>query len=129
MNESEIRRYAGLMKELGLTGLEITDEDQRIVRLERTVSEIVAAPAAPACTAPAAEPAKAAAGETVTSPMVGVFYAAPAENAAPYVAVGDSVKKGQTLCIVEAMKMLNEITAEEDGVISELLWYLSLRYQ
>ena len=106
------------MKELGLTGLEITDEDQRVVRLERTVSEIAAAP-----TAPAAAPAvatKDSAGDSVKSPMVGVFYAAPAENAAPYVAVGDSVRKGQTLCIVEAMKMLNEITAEEDGVISEI---------
>ena len=57
---------------------------------------------------------------SVTSPLVGVFYAAPAENAEPYVAIGDRVKKGQTLCIVEAMKLMNEITAEEDGVISEI---------
>ena len=56
----------------------------------------------------------------MTSPMVGVFYAAAAENAAPYVRKGDHVTKGQTLCIVEAMKMLNEITAEEDGVISDV---------
>ena len=56
----------------------------------------------------------------VCSPMVGVFYASAAENAAPYVRKGDHVKKGQTLCIVEAMKMLNEITAEEDGVISDV---------
>ena len=123
MNENEIRKYAGLMKELGLTGLEITDEDKRVVRLERTVSGVVAAPAASVAVSEPAAPAaasKAAEGDTVKSPMVGVFYAAPAENAAPYVAVGDSVKKGQTLCIVEAMKMLNEITAEEDGVISEI---------
>ena len=121
MNETEIRKYAGLMKELGLTGLEITNKDQ-VVRLERTVSEIVAAPrtgseaAAPAVQAPQA-PAE---GTSVTSPMVGVFYAAPAENAAPYVSKGDHVHKGQILCIVEAMKMLNEITAEEDGVVSEI---------
>ena len=57
---------------------------------------------------------------SVKSSIVGVFYAAPAENAAPYVTVGDSVKKGQTLCIVEAMKLMNEITAEDDGVISEI---------
>lgn len=119
MNETEIRKYAELMKELGLTGLEITDPDRRVVRLERTVSEIIAAPKAPAAQAPAA-PAAVSDGDAVTSPMVGVFYAAPAENAAPYVAVGDRVQKGQTLCIVEAMKMLNEITAEEDGVISEI---------
>ena len=54
------------------------------------------------------------------SPIVGVFYAAPAENAAPYVTIGDAVKKGQTLCIIEAMKLMNEITAEEDGVIAEI---------
>ena len=56
----------------------------------------------------------------VRSPMVGVFYAAPAENAAPYVAVGDRVKQGDTLCIIEAMKLMNEITAEKDGVVAEV---------
>ena len=54
------------------------------------------------------------------SPVVGIFYAAPAENADLYVSIGDTVKKGQTLCIVEAMKMMNEITAEEEGVISKI---------
>ena len=53
--------------------------------------------------------------------MVGVFYAAPAENAEPYVKVGSHVKKGQTLCIVEAMKLMNEIESEFDGVVSEIL--------
>ena len=57
---------------------------------------------------------------SIKSPMVGVFYAAPAENAEPYVKVGSHVKKGQTLCIVEAMKLMNEITAEADGVISQV---------
>jgi acetyl-CoA carboxylase biotin carboxyl carrier protein len=52
--------------------------------------------------------------------MVGVFYAAPAENADPFVKVGDRVKKGQTLCIVEAMKLMNEITAERDGQIAAI---------
>ncbi len=120
MNETDIRKYAGLMKELGLTGLEIT-EDNKVVRLERTVAEQIssAAPVSPATPA-AADTAVRETGDSVTSPLVGVFYAAPAENAAPYVAKGDRVKKGQTLCIVEAMKMLNEITAEEDGVIDEI---------
>ena len=54
------------------------------------------------------------------SPIVGVFYAAPTENADPYVSIGDKVKKGQTLCIVEAMKLMNEIASEEDGIISEI---------
>lgn len=117
MNETEIRKYATLMRELDLTGLEIT-EDNKVVRLERTAAQSTETktviPAQPKV--PEAEKD----GICITSPMVGVFYAAAAENAAPYVRKGDHVVKGQTLCIVEAMKMLNEITAEEDGVISDV---------
>lgn len=121
MRETDIRKYAELMKELGLTGLEITDDKSR-VRLERSVS--VSAKET-VYSVPGAETVKQTSSESkdyisVKSPIVGVFYAAPAENADPYVSVGDNVKKGQTLCIVEAMKLMNEITAEEDGVISEI---------
>ncbi|HIU42822.1 MAG TPA: acetyl-CoA carboxylase biotin carboxyl carrier protein [Candidatus Ventrousia excrementavium] len=124
MNEADIRKYAELMRELELTGLEITEGD-RVVRLERSAPETVqvpVAPAAPAASAAAEMPARSAAESlvSVTSPLVGVFYASPAENAAPYVSVGDRVTKGQTLCIVEAMKLMNEVTAEEDGVIAEI---------
>ena len=121
MNETDIRKYAGLMRELGLTGLEVTEGD-RVMRLERAVptvaKEVVTLDAASASTV---TPDYADTDYiSITSPLVGVFYAAPAENAEPYVAIGDRVKKGQTLCIVEAMKLMNEITAEEDGVISEI---------
>ncbi len=121
MRETDIRKYAELMKELGLTGLEITDDKSK-VRLERSVS--VSAKET-VYSVPGAETVKQTSSESkdyisVKSPIVGVFYAAPAENADPYVSVGDNVKKGQTLCIVEAMKLMNEITAEEDGVISEI---------
>lgn len=119
MNEAEIRKYAGLMKELGLTGLELTQGEQT-VRLERSApaqTRVAVDAAAPAPVPQAAPEADTAA---VTSPIVGVFYAAPAENADPYVAVGDKVKKGQTLCIIEAMKLMNEITAEEDGTVVEV---------
>lgn len=123
MKEEDIRKYAELMKELGLTGLEITDEKCK-VRLERTVPAPVKETVYSLLSSePAAQnPAE---GKdynyiSVKSPIVGVFYAAPAENADPYVAVGDSVKKGQTLCIIEAMKLMNEITAEKDGIISEI---------
>lgn len=122
MNDAEIRRYAGLMEELGLTGLEVTEKDQ-VIRLERTPApqaparETVPLPAAPAAEA---QPAPAGAGTPVCSPMVGVFYAAPAEDAEPFVQVGDKVKRGQTLCIVEAMKLMNEIMAEVDGEIVEI---------
>ena len=60
-------------------------------------------------------------GFLVKSPLVGTFYAAPAEDAAPYVAVGDTVKKGQTVAIVEAMKLMNEIESEYDGIVEEIL--------
>lgn len=115
MNETEIRKYAGLMRELGLTGLEIT-EDNKVVRLERTAPvEPVPVGAAP----PEPEPVPAD-GSSIRSPLVGVFYAAPAENAAPYVTEGTAVKKGQVLCIIEAMKLMNEVVAEEDGVITQV---------
>jgi len=60
-------------------------------------------------------------GQAVNSPLVGTFYAAPAEDAEPFVAIGDVVKKGQTLAIVEAMKLMNEIESEADGTIAEVL--------
>lgn len=118
MKESDIRKYAQLMGELGLTGLEIKSKDD-VVRLERSfaAAPIPVAPAVPV-TAPAA--VETADYISVTSPIVGLFYAAPAENADPYVTLGDRVKKGQTLCIVEAMKLMNEICAEENGVIDKI---------
>ena len=132
MKENDIRKYAELMKELELTGREITENNQ-VVRLER--SPAAKLPQTPGSSfLPGAARASAEndnginlseKGEadsflSVKSPLVGVFYAAPAENAEPYVSVGESVKKGQVLCIIEAMKLMNEITAEEDGVILEI---------
>ena len=60
-------------------------------------------------------------GKTIDAPMVGVFYQAPSPDAEPYVKVGQSVKKGDTVCIIEAMKLMNEIQAEQDGIIAEIL--------
>lgn len=65
------------------------------------------------------EPAKS--GNVVKSPLVGVFYTSPSEDGAPFVCIGDAVKKGQTLAIVEAMKLMNDIESDYDGVISEIL--------
>lgn len=70
-----------------------------------------------AAPAPAEAPAAEETGDCIRSPMVGTFYAAPAENAEPFVRPGDRVKRGDTLCIIEAMKLMNEIPAERDGVI------------
>lgn len=82
---------------------------------------IPAAPAAPtAPAAPVAEATPVAEGKEIKSPMVGVFYAAASPDSAPYVQVGQAVKKGDTLCVIEAMKLMNEINAEESGVITEI---------
>ena len=124
IREEEIRKYARLMGELGLTALEIK-ENENFVRLERGVSVSVPAQAPVVAASSSAQEGETAAipdadAVTVTSPMVGVFYRAPAEDAEPYVKVGDEVKQGQVLCLIEAMKMMNEITAECDGVLVEV---------
>ena len=127
MKEADIRKYAKLMSELDLTGLEITENDT-VVRLERapavnavpTSAVIPVNDASSVSALPRAESAATVDGITVKSPMVGVFYAAPAENAEPYVKLGDKVSRGSVLCIIEAMKLMNEITAESDGEICEI---------
>lgn len=82
-----------------------------------------AAPAAPAAMpAPAAAPApREADGEAITAPLVGTFYAAPAPDQPPFVKVGDRVKKGQTVCLIEAMKMMSEVPAPCDCIIEAVL--------
>ena len=80
--------------------------------------------AAPVAAAPAVSAAPAAVeeeGSVITAPLVGTYYAAPSPGAAPFVSVGDQVKKGQTVCLMEAMKMMNEVTAPCDCVIEALL--------
>ena len=105
-----------------LTGLEVELEGAKI-RLEKggapAVPAAVAAPAMPAVT-PVPAPA---AGEDsfIKAPLVGTFYAAPAPGEAPFVSVGDRVKKGQTVCVLEAMKMMSEVPAPCDCVIEEVL--------
>ena len=131
MDVKKIKSLAKLMKETGLTGLELVEEGQQL-RLERQV-EVVAAPVAaavPAAPVPATgaealgvtheEPAPVKEGTLVLAPTVGVFYSAPSPDARPFVEVGDQVKKGDTLCIIEAMKLMNEIPAEVDGTVAEI---------
>ncbi|MFQ6893401.1 MAG: acetyl-CoA carboxylase biotin carboxyl carrier protein [Acutalibacter sp.] len=131
MDVKKIESLAKLMKETGLTGLELVEDGQQL-RLERQV-EVVAAPvAAPAPAAPVPatgaealgvtheEPAPVKEGTLVLAPTVGVFYSAPGPDARPFVEVGDQVKKGDTLCIIEAMKLMNEIPAEVDGTVAEI---------
>ena len=122
MREEDIRKYASLMKELDLTGLEV-EMDGSKVRLERGTAS--PAPVQTTYSVPAEDKSvKAAeaeeAGEAVTSPMVGVFYTSPAENSDPFVTVGAKVRKGDTICIIEAMKLMNEIAAEFDGIVEKV---------
>ncbi|MEN7536172.1 acetyl-CoA carboxylase biotin carboxyl carrier protein [Aurantiacibacter flavus] len=126
-----VRELAELLGETGLTEIEVEEGDRRI-RLSR---EMIAAPAAsvsvPApVTAAAAAPAPAAAPaapaptdltNAVKSPMVGTAYMASEPNSPPFIAVGDKVKAGDTLLIVEAMKVMNPITAPKDGTVGEIL--------
>ena len=117
-----------------LAGTEFHEVDLRVgearLRVARGPSATVAAAApqevaaAPAPAAPAGDPAAeaAAAGlETVTSPMVGTFYRRPRPDAEPFVSVGDRVRKGQVLCIIEAMKLMNNIEADAGGEIVEVV--------
>ncbi|AEI78439.1 biotin carboxyl carrier protein of acetyl-CoA carboxylase AccB [Cupriavidus necator N-1] len=134
MDLRKLKTLIDLVAESGISELEVTEGDGK-VRIVKQPPQIVAAPmampqmqalppaaaAAPAA-APAAEPvAQLPAGHVVTSPMVGTFYRAPSPGAAPFVNVGDSVKEGQTVCIIEAMKLLNEIECDKAGVIKEIL--------
>ena len=133
MDVKKIESLAKLMQETGLTGLELVEGDMEL-RLERQQEVVAVAPAAPVM--PVAAPAPAAGAEAqaasqeqaaprkegalVLSPTVGVFYASPSPDARPFVEVGDQVKKGDTLCIIEAMKLMNEIPSEVDGTVAEI---------
>ena len=116
-----VRQLALIMKETGLTALEYTADH---VKMERpaaggvVVSDTAAMPVSESTAV--LQETSAAAGVAVNSPMVGVFYSSPGTDKDPYVAIGDKVTAGDVLCIIEAMKMMNEITAEHDGVITEI---------
>ena len=134
MDIRKIKKLIELVEESGIAELEIT-EGEESVRIHRGSSAPVhyqtapmyhqqapaPAAAAPAPAAPAAAEAPAITGHIVRSPMVGSFYAAPAPGSADFVSVGSQVKAGDTLCIVEAMKMMNQIEADKGGVVKQIL--------
>ncbi len=128
-----IRQLADLLTEKDLSEIEVEDDDRRIV-VKRKLSAAaapatyVAAPAAaapaptPAASAPAAEaPAAAAPADAVKSPMVGTVYLSAEPGAAPFVAAGTKVNAGDTLLIIEAMKVMNPITAPKSGTVKQIL--------
>ncbi len=137
MDLRKLKTLIDLVSESNVSELEITEAEGK-VRIVKSAGVAMAAPmavvqpaapvmvAAPAAAAPvaaeAAAPAPAApAGHAVKSPMVGTFYRASSPGAAPFVQIGSVVKEGDTLCIVEAMKILNEIESDKSGTVTQIL--------
>jgi acetyl-CoA carboxylase biotin carboxyl carrier protein len=129
MDLRKIKTLIELVEESGISELEVK-EGEESVRISRHVAAPmpppvpIAAPAPPPVPAappapPAAKPA--ASGHVIKAPMVGTFYRSPSPGAKAFVEVGQTVRQGQTLCIIEAMKMLNQIEADRAGVIAEIL--------
>ncbi len=134
MDIRKVKKLIELLDESGIAEIEIT-EGEESVRISRYAPGAPAAPVAVAApppvvapvAAPVAEPVESAApgepeedGFEVTAPMVGTVYAAASPGAAPYVQVGDRVSEGDILCIIEAMKMMNQIEADVSGVIKSI---------
>ncbi len=130
MDIRKVKKLIELLEESQVAEIEIHEGEEsiRISRLQAapvaaapvTVAAPVAAAPAPAAVAAPAEPAKPE-GHTVTSPMVGTFYEASSPGAKPFVEIGQQVNVGDTLCIIEAMKMLNQIEADKAGTVSARL--------
>lgn len=135
MDIRKIKKLIELVEESGITELEV-QEEEGTVRISRAapavapaaiqyaaapVAPIAAPAAAPAAAAPAEAPAAEISGHQVRSPMVGTFYRSPSPEAKAFVEVGQTVKVGDALCIVEAMKMMNRIEADKAGVVKAIL--------
>ena len=129
MDLRKLKKLIDLVQESGIAELEITENEEkvRIVKggQQREVylnAPMMQAPA-PMAPAPVVAPSAPAAptGHAVKSPMVGTFYRSPSPGAKSFVEVGDTVKSGQTICIIEAMKLLNEIECDKDGVVKAIL--------
>ena len=132
MDLRKLKKLIDLVEESGIAELEITEGEEkvRITRSAQNTQPIymsnmpsyASAPAAPAVSAPVVAPEPAAPeGHIVKSPMVGTFYLSPSPGAKVFVEIGQSVAAGDTLCIIEAMKLLNEIEADQGGIIKEIL--------
>lgn len=128
MKLDEIRSLVKIMQDAELTSLEV-EEDKLKIRLEKkppvqpAISTILpVGPAAPAAAeaAPVPKQENTEHYREIKSPMVGVFYTSPSPDSEPYVKVGSMIKKGDVICIIEAMKLLNEINADQDGEIVEI---------
>jgi acetyl-CoA carboxylase biotin carboxyl carrier protein len=132
MDIRKVKKLIELLEESDVAEIEI-HEGEESVRISRGSTAVFAPMAAPVAAAPMATPATAAApvtapaaepevqGHAVRSPMVGTFYSAPSPEASAFVKEGDTVSAGQTLCIIEAMKILNQIESDKAGKITKIL--------
>jgi acetyl-CoA carboxylase biotin carboxyl carrier protein len=129
MDLRKLKKLIDLVQESGISELEVTEGEEKVkivksggsaVACAATAPVPVPAPAPSSAPAPAATPA-AITGHVVKSPMVGTFYRSPSPGAKHFIEVGDTVKSGDTICIIEAMKLLNEIECDKDGVIKAIL--------
>lgn len=137
MNIKNIRALAQILENSGLTALEVAEGDS-VIRLEKSHPPVAAqqgaprseayvpvgplspAPVMPVTPSPTAGVVDFNDITEIKSPMVGIFYNAPTPDAAPFVKIGDKVKKGDVLCIIEAMKLMNEFVAESDGEVVDI---------
>ena len=129
MDLRKLKKLIDLVQESGIAELEITEGEEKVKIVKGGGVSISQAPAAPAqaaeprasAAAPAAEPAAGQDGHVLKAPMVGTFYRSPSPDAKVFIEVGQTVKEGQTICIIEAMKLMNEIEADASGVVKAIL--------
>jgi acetyl-CoA carboxylase biotin carboxyl carrier protein len=137
MDLRKLKKLIDLVQESGIAELEITEGEEKVKIVKGGVVSIsaaapaaaapavaesrAAAPAAPATTPAAAEAPAGQEGHVVKAPMVGTFYRSSSPDAKPFVEVGQAVKEGETICIIEAMKLMNEIEADASGAVKAIL--------
>jgi acetyl-CoA carboxylase biotin carboxyl carrier protein len=135
MDLRKLKKLIDLVQESGISELEITEGEEKVkivkgggvaisqASVAAPVPQATAEPRAPAVAGPPppAEPAAGQEGHVVKAPMVGTFYRTPSPDAKAFVEVGQTIKEGQTICIIEAMKLMNEIEADASGVVKAIL--------
>jgi acetyl-CoA carboxylase biotin carboxyl carrier protein len=136
MDLRKLKKLIDLVQESGIAELEITEGEEKVKIVKGGVVAVSQTPlaaspppapaaeargAAPAAAAAAAEPAAGQEGHVLKAPMVGTFYRSSSPDAKPFVEVGQTVKEGQTICIIEAMKLMNEIEVDASGVVKAIL--------
>ena len=131
MDLRKLKTLIDLVSESNVSELEITEAEGKVrivkssgapvVMQQPAMAMVAASPAAPAAALPVADVAVVPSGHAVKSPMVGTFYRSASPGAKPFIEIGSVVKEGETICIIEAMKILNEIEADKSGTISKIL--------